>query len=68
MTKWFVSLAYAEMRLVLCKLLYHFDLALCPESTHWTDQEVYFLWDKPALMVTLQDRFPGLSPAKVKVK
>lgn len=52
------SLAYCEIRLILCKLLYHFNLRLCPESSKWADQKVYFLWDKPALMVTLQDRFP----------
>lgn len=26
------SLACAEMRFVLCKLLFRFDMALCPES------------------------------------
>ncbi|KAJ5664695.1 hypothetical protein N7462_011508 [Penicillium macrosclerotiorum] len=51
-----LSLAYCEMRLILCKLLYHFDFMLCPESANWTDQKVYFLWDKPALMVTLKPR------------
>ncbi|KAJ5765369.1 hypothetical protein N7520_004928 [Penicillium odoratum] len=51
------NLAYCEIRLILCKLLYHFDPALCPESANWTDQKVYFLWDKPKLMVTLQPRF-----------
>ncbi|KAJ6103326.1 hypothetical protein N7486_005753 [Penicillium sp. IBT 16267x] len=51
------NLAYCEIRLILCKLLYHFDLTMCPESTNWVDQEVYFLWDKPRLMVTLQPRF-----------
>jgi hypothetical protein len=50
------SLAYCEIRLILCKLLYHFNLSLCPESANWTDQKVYFLWDKPALLVTLTDR------------
>ncbi|CAG8122211.1 unnamed protein product [Penicillium nalgiovense] len=51
-------LANCEIRLILCKLLYHFDISLRPESTNWADQKVYFLWDKPALMVTLEDRFP----------
>lgn len=58
------SLAYCEIRLVLCKLLYHFDVALHSESTNWTDQKCFFLWDKPSLMVTLQDRFPGSGPVK----
>ncbi|KAJ5719828.1 hypothetical protein N7493_006706 [Penicillium malachiteum] len=53
------NLAYCEIRLIICKLLYHFDIALCSESSSWTDQKVYFLWDKPSLMVTLQPRFPG---------
>ncbi|GAD91552.1 hypothetical protein PVAR5_0124 [Paecilomyces variotii No. 5] len=50
------NLAYAEIRLILCKLLFHFDIELCPESVNWVDQEVYFLWDKPALMVNLIER------------
>ncbi|KAI2672411.1 hypothetical protein CBS147355_8131 [Penicillium roqueforti] len=54
-------LANCEIRLILCKLLYHFDITLRPESTNWADQKAYFLWDKPALMVTLKDRFPDAS-------
>lgn len=57
LTMFYYSLAYCEIRLILCKLLYHFDLTLCPESSTWTNQKVYFLWDKPPLMVTLKDRF-----------
>lgn len=53
------SLAYCEIRLILCKLLWHFDIALSSESAGWTDQKAYFLWDKPALMVSLRDRFGG---------
>ncbi|KAJ5371982.1 hypothetical protein N7517_003988 [Penicillium concentricum] len=51
-------LANCEICLILCKLLFHFDLTLRPESTNWVDQKVFFLWDKPALMVSLKDRFP----------
>ncbi|KAF2817316.1 benzoate 4-monooxygenase cytochrome P450 [Mytilinidion resinicola] len=50
------NLAYAEIRLILCKVLFNFDIALCPESEHWKDQEVYFLWDKPPLVVSLTER------------
>lgn len=53
-----LSLAYFEMRLILCKLLFNFDIALSPESINWPDQKVYFLWEKPPLMVKLTDRFP----------
>ncbi|KAJ6006631.1 hypothetical protein N7451_004575 [Penicillium sp. IBT 35674x] len=58
------NLAYCEIRLILCKLLYHFDLTLCPESANWIDQKVYFLWDKPRLMVTLQPRFKAESKGR----
>ena len=41
----------------MSKLLFHFGLGLSPESANWIDQETYFLWDKPALWVTLKERF-----------
>nr|KMM66554.1 trichothecene C-15 hydroxylase [Coccidioides posadasii RMSCC 3488] len=50
------NMAYAEMRMILCKLLYHFDMELTPETTDWTNQKVYFLWAKKPLMVTMKDR------------
>ncbi|KAF2186550.1 benzoate 4-monooxygenase cytochrome P450 [Zopfia rhizophila CBS 207.26] len=50
------NLAYAEIRLMLSKLLYHFDIELRPESATWTDQDVYYLWAKPPLMVNLTKR------------
>ncbi|KAE9362911.1 cytochrome P450 family protein [Stipitochalara longipes BDJ] len=52
------NLAYAEIRMILCKLLFHFDIELCPESHRWADQNVYYVWEKPALMVKLNKR-PG---------
>lgn len=50
------SLAYSEVRLILCKLLFNFDVELRSECTNWIAQESYFLWDKPALWVTLKER------------
>lgn len=50
------SLAYLEMRLILSKLLYNFDIHICKESENWIDQDVYTIWNKPALMVELEDR------------
>ena len=47
------SLAYHEMRIILAKILFHFDLTIEPESAGWRDQEVYTLWQKPALKVKL---------------
>lgn len=51
------SLAHSEARLIVCQLLYNFDIWLCPESVDWIEkQKVYFLWDKPGLMVNLRER------------
>jgi hypothetical protein len=49
------SLAYAEMRLILAKMLYNFDLELTPTAREWTKgQKVYILWEKPELAVYLK--------------
>lgn len=48
------SLAYAEMRLIMAKVLFNFDLELMPESKDWMEgQKVFTLWEKPSLMVKL---------------
>ena len=41
------------MRLILTKLLWHFDLELSPESSDWVDQGSYNLWDRRPLKVKL---------------
>ncbi|CAG8094896.1 unnamed protein product [Penicillium olsonii] len=56
------NLAICEIRLILCKLLFNFDLQLQPESVDWPNQKVYYLWSKPPLVVLLKDR---LSSAEV---
>jgi hypothetical protein len=43
-------MAYHEMRIILTKLLFNFDLSLCPESETWENHKVFLLWDKPPLM------------------
>ena len=45
------NLAYAEMRLILARLLWRFDLAIRPEGRNWHDQRIYFAWEKGPLMV-----------------
>ncbi|KAF4539586.1 Benzoate 4-monooxygenase cytochrome p450 protein [Lasiodiplodia theobromae] len=52
------NLAYHEMRLILAKLLWNFDMELAePLSTGWAEsQKTYILWDKPPLMVRLKER------------
>lgn len=48
-------MAYHEMRLIITKVLFNFDLELCPESDGWIKQDAYILWQKSPLMVRLKD-------------
>lgn len=47
------NLAYHEARLLLAKVLWNFDLELVDPDLKWIDQSVFFLWDKPDLMIRL---------------
>ncbi|KAI0473336.1 cytochrome P450 [Xylariaceae sp. FL0804] len=48
------NLAYAEMRLILAKILYNFDMKLDDGSRDWLQtQKAYVIWDKPDLNVHL---------------
>lgn len=47
------NLANSEMRLVLARILWNFDITLLPESANWIDQKVYRVWVKGHLMCTL---------------
>ncbi|KAL2163969.1 hypothetical protein VTH06DRAFT_3182 [Thermothelomyces fergusii] len=45
------NMAMHEMRLVLARLFFRFDLALCGESARWADdQRAYVLWEKKPLL------------------
>jgi cytochrome P450 len=49
-----LNLAYAEMRVILARILWNFDIELCEESRDWMDRlEVYTLWKKETMMVKL---------------
>lgn len=50
------SLAYFEMRLLMARLLWRFDLELDPRSADWNRQEAYLLWEKPPMFVKLVPR------------
>ncbi|KAK1991551.1 cytochrome P450 [Colletotrichum falcatum] len=54
------NLAYAEMRLILARVVWAFDLRLDEASSRgWLDgQRCYILWSKPPLMVHLTPRQP----------
>ena len=50
------NLAYAEMRLILAKMLFHFDLRLDEARTgDWFDQPAWGLWFKRPLEVRLEE-------------
>ncbi|KAF2797408.1 cytochrome P450 [Melanomma pulvis-pyrius CBS 109.77] len=48
------NMAYHEMRLIMTKVLYNFDLELCPESSDWSNQNTFTLWEKHPLMCKLK--------------
>jgi cytochrome P450 len=49
------NLAWAEMRTILARLVWNFDMELLPESEGWDEgQKIYVLWHKPPLMVKLK--------------
>ncbi|KAI1153499.1 cytochrome P450 [Nemania diffusa] len=49
------NLAYAEMRLILARLIYNFDMSLADESRDWLEgQKAFNVWDKPALYVHMK--------------
>jgi len=50
------NLAYHEMRLILARLLWNFDLELDEKSGSWHEQKVKALWGKRPLMVHLKRR------------
>lgn len=45
------NMAYHEIRIIFTKVLWNFDLHLCAESTDWSDQKIYILWNKRPLWV-----------------
>jgi cytochrome P450 len=49
-----LNLAYAEMKVILARILWNFDIELCKESRDWMDRlKVYTLWRKEPMMVKL---------------
>ncbi|POS68852.1 isotrichodermin C-15 hydroxylase [Diaporthe helianthi] len=51
------NLANAEMRMLMCKVLWNFDLVLAEDSKDWQDQcKAFIIWEKPDLNVYLKPR------------
>ncbi|KKK15075.1 hypothetical protein AOCH_003943 [Aspergillus ochraceoroseus] len=57
------NLAYAEMGLIVTKLLWNFDMTLEKDSYAWDDQRSFIIWEKPPLMVNLTSHDTLLSRA-----
>ena len=50
-------LAYAELRLMAARLVWRFDLELCPESEMWMeDQRLFLGWEKGPLMARVRPK------------
>ena len=48
-------MAYHEMRLLLTKVLFNFDLEMLTESQGWMEnQQIFTLWQKTPLMVKVK--------------
>ncbi|OTA76189.1 hypothetical protein M434DRAFT_402544 [Hypoxylon sp. CO27-5] len=50
------NLAYHEMRLIMARVLWNFDLTLDPKCSNWHVQKIYSLWEKPPLEVYVKQR------------
>lgn len=51
------SLAYAEFRLILARMMWNFDMEIADQSRNWMDQQQsYLLWRKPALYAHLMPK------------
>ncbi|PYH95259.1 benzoate 4-monooxygenase cytochrome P450 [Aspergillus ellipticus CBS 707.79] len=54
------NLAYTEMRLILARILWEFDLTLGDGCSNWEKQAAYVAWQKEPLMVKLTPARNGL--------
>lgn len=53
----YYSLAMMELRLVMSKLLWHFDFEIVNRDMIWEkDQTAYIAWQKPQLVLQLTPR------------
>jgi cytochrome P450 len=49
------SLAYLEMRLIMARMLWNFDLELADQDFEWTKQKAFIVWEKEPLMVQMKN-------------
>ncbi|QSZ33117.1 hypothetical protein DSL72_002703 [Monilinia vaccinii-corymbosi] len=49
------NLAFAEMRLILARIIWNFDLEIAGESKSWAkNMKIFLMWEKPPLYVNLK--------------
>lgn len=52
-----MNLAYAEMRFILARLMWNFEIKIADKSRNWLEeQKAYLIWEKPGLHVHLTPR------------
>lgn len=51
-----INLAYLEMRIILAKMVYHFDWELVNNVDLFRDAKLFLLWKKPALVARFHPR------------
>lgn len=49
-------MAYHEMRIILARILWDFDLELGDRMEGWERQTIFGIWEKPPLMVKVSKR------------
>ncbi|KAK6603848.1 cytochrome P450 [Botrytis cinerea] len=47
------NLAYVEMRLIIARILWEFDIEMCDGMENWSDVKIFLVWDKKPLPVRL---------------
>lgn len=57
------NLAFSEMRQILARVLWRFDLELVDPGLQWEKQKSYTLWAKGPLDCSIKDRFQGWNSA-----
>ncbi|KXH69073.1 cytochrome P450 [Colletotrichum salicis] len=50
------NLAMSEMRVILARVIWNFDMQIADDSKNWTDQQLFGLWKKGPLNVRLTPR------------
>ncbi|KAF4881990.1 Trichothecene C-15 hydroxylase [Colletotrichum fructicola] len=52
-----MNLAYIEMRTILARVIWNFEMRLADESKSWTQgQQAWVVWEKAELMMYLTPR------------